>query len=796
MNGIVTSSGRVRAWALVLFALGLLLPAPACADVVILKDGFIIQGKVRRENQEVVDAVSNESFVVPRGFFYVDDGARRHFFPPAQIQQIDSMYIPVDDTVVSPRAIYFPKARRLPPVMEILETGDFSEKWDRNVKYRSLTSNVSVNQHLTVLNSYFARMDCTTNYRWNAYYLTRELGLDTVRTLLAKHPDFQEPPDLAPEARLGRRFRYYKFFLRAGWYDHAEQELDRILRDYPKEKVKVDAEREILRKLQTQLFHEKLTQAMAAGRYRWVHEHLGDLPEKYATPRMSTDLSTWRDKLNSNADKLKELGTQLTTWFGRLETTEDRDFFEEVFKALREELSFEILDRFETFLAQARQAERQLKMKGKADLTATEVLSLATTAWMLGNASAESKVATARKLWKARQLVLEYARARPNDRQALLTAYEAAKQTVSVDEMAQLIAFLPPVEADEQIGPAVMKRTAGNATYHLQLPLEYRHTRAYPVLIVLHQAGESARKMLDQWSELANQHGYILVAPEWQRQDKEGYGYSTREHAVVLDMLLDLRRHYQVDSDRVFLFGYGEGATMAFDVGLSHPDLFAGVLPMGSSPQWFSKLYWPNAQYLPFYVVGGDQVGEVAVRVREQFEKWVPHGYPVMYVQYKGRSNDWFKAELAPMIDWMNRKKRFFPLTQMGRFGTGNLGDMFQTMRPTDNHFYWLSSEKIDPRHFNGNPNWSPRIYPATVYARIDPSSNSISIYPQGYQQMTIWLARTGQIDFDKRVTVRVGIAVQLGNHKVTPKLKTLLDDFADRGDRQQLFVARIDLKL
>ena len=73
------------------------------------------------------------------------------------------------------------------------------------------------------------------------------------------------------------------------------------------------------------------------------------------------------------------------------------------------------------------------------------------------------------------------------------------------------------------------------------------------------------------------------------------------------------------------------------------------------------------------------------------------------------------------MFDWMNRKKRFFPLTQMGRYGsTSNLGDMFTTFRVTDNRFYWLSSDSINPKCINGDPNWSPRVSPATVYARID----------------------------------------------------------------------------
>src|SRR5207245_8683099 len=53
--------------------------------------------------------------------------------------------------------------------------------------------------------------------------------------------------------------------------------------------------------------------------------------------------------------------------------------------------------------------------------------------------------------------------------------------------------------------------------YLLQPPPEYHHSRPYPVLFVLHEGGEKPEDMLKRWSSLAAQHGYILVAPEWER---------------------------------------------------------------------------------------------------------------------------------------------------------------------------------------------------------------------------------------------------------------------------------------
>src|SRR5262249_16612249 len=102
---------------------------------------------------------------------------------------------------------------------------------------------------------------------------------------------------------------------------------------------------------------------------------------------------------------------------------------------------------------------------------------------------------------------------------------------------------------------------------------------------------------------------------------------------------------------------------------------------------------------------------------RKLFEKWVPHHYPTLYVQYKGRGTEWFGAELPFMFDWMNHKKRSVPVTQLGRYGDRDLGDLFATMRAGDNRFYWISSDTIDPRHINAVPGWNPARLAATLSA-------------------------------------------------------------------------------
>src|SRR5262249_23991136 len=154
---------------------------------------------------------------------------------------------------------------------------------------------------------------------------------------------------------------------------------------------------------------------------------------------------------------------------------------------------------------------------------------------------------------------------------------------------------------------------------------------------------------------------------------------------------------------------------------------------------------------------------------------------------------EWFSGEVPSMFDWMRAKRRAFPLQQLGTDGNKtSMGNEFQTMRPSDNHFYWLSTDGISDRCVNTFDNWKSTKFAATLTARIDPKANDMTIRAEGIKQLTVWLGRNDKgermIDFDRVLTIKVNLAPKW-NKKVTPSLATLLEDLYERGDRQQLFL-------
>lgn len=310
------------------------------------------------------------------------------------------------------------------------------------------------------------------------------------------------------------------------------------------------------------------------------------------------------------------------------------------------------------------------------------------------------------------------------------------------------------------------------------------------MLVALHGSGESLKDHAQKWSRAAAENGYILLLPLWELGGpKAGYAYSPREHDAVMDSIREAKAAYSVDSDRVFLFGFEAGANAAFDIGLSHPDHFAGVMPMSGGSFYFAQAYWRNAQNVPFYVVNGDYSGELNAKNREIFTNWAGRSFPMLWVQYKGRGIEWFSGEVPNIMDWMRAKKRAFPLGALGNSNAGGpFGTEFRTSRPTDNQFYWLRADELRPSSQNTGMKYNPGVTPATLSCWIDTTNNKAFLKTSGCTQATLRVCRNAKgesvLRLDKPITIQHQLKTVWNQKKAEASLETLLEDQRIRGDR------------
>ncbi|QVL34417.1 hypothetical protein KIH39_11070 [Telmatocola sphagniphila] len=790
-------------------------PKSSRADVVILKDGYTLHGKVFKDSVVEVDPTTGESFIIKAGFHKVDDGGRITVFSPNYRQLGDSSDFNRFADFVTLRTKFVSGGLKNPIDFDVAPKKDidYDDRWMRKVPVYSLSNGrwiADLQQQIVTLTPHFIRID-SSSHKWGASYLTQEWGPEKVLKLLRHHPDLKEEAG-KPEA--SKRKKLILFLIQANWFDYAQKEIDDLAKALPDDKQSVADMRKSLLSAQADLYLQELDILRSGGRYEALRKKLPEFPKEGIPAPQTLKYSTFKAEFEAQMQKLEKAQLHLEK-LSKLQFSEADRFLIGAAKVIQRELHPDSISRLDTFVAMADQVERDIAQGRATTYKPEELLSLAVTGWLLGKSSAETKSAAAKKLWDARELLKSYLSTDTRgDRLTLLGKLEKNALLPPIDELAQIISLMPPPYENKDFSTAIKMYNTGpvknypkGVDFALQLPPEYHFARRTPLLILLPDGNEKPEDLIKKFGNLPARYGYIVAVPVWNGGIRATYTFTDDERGVVPALISHLERFLQIDSDRVFLFGCNEAGNMAYDVGLSHPDLFAGVTAMcpfpsarvfaakSASP---SKLvlreYWQNVQQLPLYLILADRVGDdTAKTIQMTLKNWMNKGFPVLAVAYKGRNPEFFFQELPFMFDWMVRKKRTNGLPGFGTPGLGAEGTDFRTMRQEDNHFYWVSTSEIMPgKTLERNPRGE--FVPARIAAKAM-EGNMVRIDAVGFRQLTVSVPR-GLFELDKPIRIVINGKEWNNERKpLKPNLGVMLEDLYERGDRQHVYLEKFEFK-
>ncbi len=204
-----------------------------------------------------------------------------------------------------------------------------------------------------------------------------------------------------------------------------------------------------------------------------------------------------------------------------------------------------------------------------------------------------------------------------------------------------------PYEASATTAPLVEARF---------VPQRYEPNYAYPLLVLLHGRGGDEQQMLRSMPAMSwrNYVGLGLRGPDAvnRRDGETGFGWGPafarprrgvarlapesyhaetfarrlRQGAAgpvdqiedgIFDAVRRARRSLHIHSERIYLVGVGEGAAVAYRLGLTYPERFAGVVAING---WIPAGFRPLAQLkavrdLKILVVHGEWNGRAPVAV-------------------------------------------------------------------------------------------------------------------------------------------------------------------------------------
>ena len=169
----------------------------------------------------------------------------------------------------------------------------------------------------------------------------------------------------------------------------------------------------------------------------------------------------------------------------------------------------------------------------------------------------------------------------------------------------------------------------------LYVPAGYDASEKVPLALTLHGAGGSARSGISHFLDLADEVGVVLLAPESRGRTWDvlvgGYGPDVEFIDLALDRAFD---RLALDTRRLAITGFSDGASYALSLGLTNGDLFTRVIA-------FSPGFMAPAQRRgkpSIFVSHGTRdgvlpIGRCSRRIVPQLDR---EGYDVRYREFDG----------------------------------------------------------------------------------------------------------------------------------------------------------------
>lgn len=759
----------------------------AAAATVQLEDGRVLTGKVVTISGVADDPtdprpMAGEVKVAP--ILLVDDGLRRTYVGKVDVKQV----LEQDEGRRTKFRIWQNVAEHGGGLISVgprLAVAPWDKFGRRIFQMQSPGGALSIIQGMTEITPDYVRVQSLTGaeraIQWDMRLATSSVPREQLAAILHQAID---PGDY--EARL----QIVQLYLQAERYPDARKELEQVLADFP-ERTELNDNIRQLRQLGARSILDEIELWRSVGQHQLVREMLPRFPAEEVAGETLQQVREVLTEYDQLASRQQLLLTRLAEEIEKIEDVEHRQIATDLQAEIEADLTYSTLDRGASFL----------QLVDDATLNSESKVALAMSGWLLGSTEATDNFAVASSLKQVRDKVLAYLREPQAAARAQLLADIRDLEGGTPERVAQILKLVKPPEAIPQgsqrgdryyeIG-LELPAPSGPVRYLVQLPREYDPLRRYPTILTLNGQGYRPELQLDYWAGgmhptsgrrgQAVRHGYIVIAVDWLEPHQVEYNFSLREHQAVLGTLRDAMRRFSIDSDRVFLTGHDIGGDAVWDIGLAHPDLWAGVIPFLAEVNKYCLHYRDNASYVGWYFVDGELDGGNIEHNAKQFDLYLRPGIPATLVEYHGRGHEPYHDEIQRLFDWMNRRSRRAPPAEFE----------CKSMRPWDSFFWWLELEGLPERSMVAPATWPPErgTRPTQVRGRLY-ETNKIDVFHQA-QRTTVWLS-PDIVDFDKPLEVELnGRRIGPRDRTVRPDLSVMLEDARTRCDRQKPYWAKV----
>ncbi len=630
---------------------------------------------------------------------------------------------------------------------------------------------------------------------WDARYALFTIPRSVLSPILNRQIDPRQFDD---------RIRLFHFYSIAKYYEAAEEELQSIREDFkddPNITEKVQRALRDIKRFADERLENELKMRSEAGQHRQVAQLLRNFNTEGVSSIVLQSIRRMLEKYEGFEQKRDALLLRMQQLADAVKDEKVRAKVEDVLDEIEAEVNPNTFDRLSAFVLN----------ETDDSLSNDEKLAIGLSGWLIGSQADNRRLVVAVSLAETRRLVREYLlEADKSQREKIFQAIRA-EEAGTPEFVAAILKLMKPPDVVPEGNPEKpgyydleIKGIEGAPFYEMlryaiQLPPEYDPNRPYPTIVSLHSAGATPEDQLRFWAGpwsgpqrlgQASRHGFLVIAPTWGIPGQRSYDQSPLAHGAVLKIVQDACSRFNIDTDRIFLSGHGIGADAAWDIGLAHPDLWAGLIPFCGQASKTVDSYSENAKYLPFYFVGGELDASASsgtyqnklITNGKSFNYYLRGGFDATVALYLGRGAELYAEEQFALFDWMKPRRRTVPSEFAAKL-----------VRPlNDFYFFWNLELPVVPDETSW-PKTKGELKPLEVKSEYLEKLNKLKISASKGISPQLYLTPE-MINFKDKVDIEVnGRKFQPKSGYLEPDLLVMLEDVRTRKDRRHPFWVRLD---
>ncbi len=798
---------RLCAFTFALFCATLISASVASAQpqIVELRNGMLLGPGIVSETDSIsIKSSERPNNVTSKPILQLDDGLRYTYVNKSarniianrdSTAQADEQIILASDGEAS-------NGRNSPNIVGLVEITKFNKYGRRRYSLMTTRGQVDVTQGITAITPLFAKVQVLRTgseaFAWDQRIATSSIPAAELREILFQALDLDKSSEW---------LRLVTFYTQAKRYDEAHAIMSEALTKFPSELADRVVVLTQLSQFSANQKFEEIKLRKASGQHQLATSLLGGFPMGALSSENQLKLDAEIKTVQQQVRLVSDIVSSLKAHVAKLPEP-DQQVVAAVVQELSDEINLDSVLRLDDYQ----------RLRQDAAIPAENLVSYALGGWLLGSGAGLDNFVVAKSLLRVRELVRRYFNVpTPAERQQILQELQG-EEGAQPQLLAKLIATMPPPLA---VPPHVGEDPEGlfrleiqqpgqpARKYVVQVPPEYDPNRKYPCVLALPGAGNSPELEVDWWCGMnieltsgkyrvgqATRYGYIVISPDWMEGKQREYQYTEGEKARILAAFRDALRRFSIDTDRVFVAGHLEGGTAAWDLALSHPDLWAGAILISPGAEKYVMHYTDNIRSHPrapdqvplgIYLVYGELDGTRSVSMMgAAASKCLSNAnYDAVAVEYHGEGRVRFASELPRIMEWMelssHRRIRNMQHIQAS------------TMRPGDRFYYWLEAPAILPE-LAGNPyQFDPKksgVFEASI---LDSTANGVAVkkIPSPNHSAVVWLTPE-MVDFNRPITI--SSAGRISKEDLQPSIEVMLEDVRQRGDRLHFFWQKIVL--